>query len=58
LLEYNNKVGMMPINEYTNTMRRAIHRAMKVGKKEVLRVIRVDKEKGKKIKLVRVYRFV
>jgi len=46
---------MMPINEYTNTMRRAIHRAMKVGKKEVLRVIRVDKEKGKKIKLVRVY---
>lgn len=27
-------------------MRKAIHRAMKVGKKEILRVIRVDKEKG------------
>ena len=27
-------------------MRRAIHRAMKVGKKEILRVIRVDREKG------------
>lgn len=38
----------MPINEYTTTMRRAIHRAMKVGKKEILRVIRVDREKGKK----------
>ena len=37
---------MMPINEYTTTMRRAIHRAMKVGKKEILRVIRVDREKG------------
>jgi hypothetical protein len=29
-------------------MRKAIHRAMKVGKKEILRVIRVDKEKGNK----------
>jgi translation initiation factor 2 alpha subunit (eIF-2alpha) len=37
---------MMPINEYTTAMRRAIHRAMKVGKKEILRVIRVDREKG------------
>lgn len=46
LLEYNGKVGMMPINEYTTTMRRAIHRAMKVGKREILRVIRVDREKG------------
>lgn len=46
LLEYNNQIGMMPINEYTTAMRRAIHRAMKVGKKEILRVIRVDREKG------------
>lgn len=46
LLEYNCRVGMMPINEYTTSMRRAIHRAMKVGKKEILRVIRVDREKG------------
>ena len=30
-------------------MRKAIHRAMKVGKKEILRVIRVDKEKGNQI---------
>jgi len=37
---------MLPINEYTTTMRRAIHRAMKTGKREILRVIRVDKEKG------------
>ncbi len=36
----------MPINEYTTSMRRAIHRAMKVGKREILRVIRVDREKG------------
>ena len=27
-------------------MTKAIHRVMKVGKKEVLRVLRVDKEKG------------
>lgn len=47
MLEYNGRSGMMPINEYTTTMRRAIHRAMKVGKKEILRVIRVDREKGK-----------
>ena len=33
LLEYNGRNGMMPINEYTTTMRKAIHRAMKVGKK-------------------------
>ena len=46
LLEYNGINGMMPINEYTTTMRKAIHRAMKVGKKEILRVIRVDREKG------------
>jgi translation initiation factor 2 subunit 1 len=46
LLEYNGRNGMMPINEYTTTMRKAIHRAMKVGKKEILRVIRVDREKG------------
>jgi translation initiation factor 2 subunit 1 len=46
LLEYNGKVGMMPINEYTTAMRKAIHRAMKVGKREILRVIRVDREKG------------
>lgn len=46
LLEYNDRNGMMPINEYTTTMRKAIHRAMKVGKKEILRVIRVDREKG------------
>lgn len=36
----------MPINEYTTSMRKAIHRAMKVGKREILRVIRVDREKG------------
>lgn len=46
LLEYNGRNGMMPINEYTTTMRKFIHRAMKVGKKEILRVIRVDREKG------------
>jgi translation initiation factor 2 alpha subunit (eIF-2alpha) len=46
LLEYNGRNGMMPINEYTTTMRKALHRAMKVGKKEILRVIRVDREKG------------
>ena len=49
---------MMPINEYTTTMRKAIHRAMKVGRKEILRVIRVDREKGTKDHLSRVYRSI
>lgn len=40
---------MMPINEYTNTMKRSIHKAMKVGKEEIVRVIRVDKDKGKRL---------
>lgn len=37
---------MIPLNEYSKIMTKAIHRVMKVGKKEILRVLRVDKEKG------------
>ena len=40
------KEGMIPLNEYSKIMTKAIHRVMKVGKKEILRVLRVDKEKG------------
>jgi translation initiation factor 2 subunit 1 len=47
LVEYDGKQGMIPLNEYSKIMAKAIHRVMKVGKKEILRVIRVDKEKGK-----------
>jgi translation initiation factor 2 subunit 1 len=46
LLEYDMKEGMIPLNEYSKIMTKAIHRVMKVGKKEILRVLRVDKEKG------------
>lgn len=55
LLEYNNKQGMMPINEYTTAMRRNYHRAMKVGRREILRVIRVDREKGIPKHICRLY---
>ena len=45
LPEYENKRGMIPLNEYSKSMRKAVHRVMKAGKQDVLRVIRVDKEK-------------
>lgn len=33
LLEYDMKEGMIPLNEYSKIMTKAIHRVMKVGKK-------------------------
>lgn len=46
LLEYENKKGMVPLNEYSHSMKKSIQRAMKVGKVEAVRVIRVDTSKG------------
>jgi translation initiation factor 2 subunit 1 len=39
------KDGMISLKEYSKTMTRS-HKLIKTGKKEVLRVMRVDKEKG------------
>ena len=46
LLEYESKKGMIPLNEYSTSMKKSIQRAMKVGKVEPVRVIRVDTNKG------------
>ena len=40
---------MIPLNEYSTSMKKSIQRAMKVGKVEAVRVIRVDANKGKLI---------
>lgn len=37
---------MVPLNEYTTSMKKNIHRAMKVGRVEVARVTKVDTNKG------------
>ncbi len=46
LLEYERKKGMVPLAQYTTSMKRNIHRAMKVGRVEVARVTKVDTNKG------------
>ena len=38
---------MIPINEFSKSMKKSIQRAMKIGKVEAVRVIRVDAQKGK-----------
>lgn len=37
---------MIPFNEYTASMKKNIHKAMKVGRVEVARVTKVDTNKG------------
>ena len=37
---------MIPINEFSKSMKKSIQRAMKIGKVEAVRCIRVDTEKG------------
>lgn len=37
---------MVPLAEYTTSMKKNIHRAMKVGRVEVARVTKVDTNKG------------
>ncbi|KRX05736.1 Translation initiation factor 2, alpha subunit, middle domain [Pseudocohnilembus persalinus] len=46
LLEYNRIEGMITPNELTKTMKQSVHKALKLGKQEVVRVLRVDKQKG------------
>lgn len=55
LLEYEGKMGMIPFNEYSKSMKKGIHRAMKIGKVEAVRVIRVDC-KGKYLNKSRLHR--
>lgn len=47
LLEYERKKGMVPLAEYTTSMKKNMSRAMKVGRVEVARVTKVDTNKGK-----------
>ena len=46
LLEYNNIEGMILLSELSRRRIRSINRLLRVGKDEVVMVIRVDKEKG------------
>lgn len=58
MLEYEKKKGMIPLSEYTTTMKKNIQRAMKVGRVEVVRVTKVDTNKGKRHYKIRIYRFI
>ena len=42
LLEYNHIEGMITPNELTRTMQQHVHKALKIGKQEVVKVLRVD----------------
>lgn len=46
LLEYGEIKGMIPINEMTNRRFRSINKLAKVGRTEVVLVLKVDEEKG------------
>ena len=46
LLEYNNIEGMVLLSELSRRRIRSINKLIKVGRDEVVMVIRVDKEKG------------
>ena len=46
LLEYDNKEGLMLYPEIGRRKKRSKHALYKVGRMEVVRVIRADKEKG------------
>lgn len=46
LLEYNNIEGMMLLSELSRRRIRSINKLIRVGKNEVVMVLRVDKEKG------------
>eukprot|EP01087_Luapelamoeba_hula_P019004 TRINITY_DN622_c0_g1_i1.p1 TRINITY_DN622_c0_g1~~TRINITY_DN622_c0_g1_i1.p1 ORF type:complete len:319 (-),score=79.66 TRINITY_DN622_c0_g1_i1:67-1023(-) len=46
LLEYNNKEGIILLSELSRRRMRSVAKHIRVGKQEVLQVLRVDKEKG------------
>merc|ERR1711939_47507 len=46
LLEYNNKEGMILLSELSRRRIRSINKLIKVGRNEVVVVLRVDQEKG------------
>ena len=46
LLEYNNIEGMIMFSELSRRRIRSIHKLIRVGRNEVVMVLRVDKEKG------------
>lgn len=50
LLEYNNIEGMILLSELSRRRIRSIQKLIRVGRNEVVVVLRVDKEKGKKKK--------
>ncbi|KAL6049117.1 Eukaryotic translation initiation factor 2 subunit alpha, variant 2 [Balamuthia mandrillaris] len=46
LLEYGNKEGIILLSELSRRRMRSVNKHIRVGKQEVLQVLRVDKEKG------------
>lgn len=52
LLEYDNIEGMILLSELSRRRIRSIQKLIRVGKNEVVVVLRVDKEKGKPTALV------
>jgi len=46
LLEYNNKEGFILLSELSRRRMRSVAKHIRVGKQEVLQVLRVDKDKG------------
>ena len=46
LLEYNNKEAMILSSEVSRKRIRSIHKHLRIGKQDVMQVLRVDKEKG------------
>lgn len=47
LLEYNHIEGMIMSSEVSRKRIRSIHKHLRIGKQDVMQVLRVDKEKGK-----------
>ena len=58
LLEYNNIHGMIAPNEISKfTNIKGVHKILREGKQEVLRVIKVCEEKGKK-NIKKIYKII
>ena len=48
LLEYNDLEGLMILSEVSKRRWRSIHKLVRVGRQEIVVVLRVDKDKGEK----------